>query len=114
MCLTRKQTGNEDMSRTPEKNVVLYTNSTETKRLSHWTHRIVTPLSENISFRNWNQAKPTCLSYHMMVHRLLSSVGCCCPGGYLFDSDGLYVNSEVSRPYFSRMRVLQASFLLGR
>ena len=45
MCLTRKQMGNVDMSRTPEKNVVLYTNSTETKRSSHWTHRIVTPLS---------------------------------------------------------------------
>lgn len=40
--------------------------------------------------------------HHIIVQRLLSSAGCCAGCWYLFDSEGLYVNSEVSSPYCQR------------
>lgn len=51
---------------------------------------------------------------HIIVQRLFSSAVCEFACWNLLDSDGLYVNSEVSSPYFSLILALHASFLLGR
>ena len=49
-----------------------------------------------------------------MVHRPFSSFGCAGICWNRCDSEGLYVNSDVSSPYFSLIRALQGSLRLGR
>ena len=80
------------------KNVCFYTSSTKRKKneeMWSYKHNCLWAV-----FRNQPKFGKNLSSHHMMVHRLLSSAGCAAACWYLCDSDGLYVNSEVSSPYW--------------